>query len=412
MFAPRKVQSNAYCRKTGLAWRKRFSYHLAAMSYPRWTLVACTLISLALARDNQADDPQLLPRAGVLVLRTGRVLRGEISQVGDRFVVALSDRDEITLPVDKVEMRCDSLKDAYRRKRGELPPLAKVADHIQLADWCLRYDLMTEAAEQLMAAQRRDPSDPTNEHFEKRLRLAAHRRTTPASSPIPKKTIVMPAELDELVRGLPPETVEQFTNAVQPLLINRCGASRCHGSTTDSEFRLMYPHWSKTLPRRFTQQNLQTTLGLVDHDQPEQSPLLVMSTQIHGGAEKPALSENDVAQLRLLARWVFRSVVDSDSSAPAVLQAPNALLLQPLDRPTRALNQSDTAPLSTARSSARSPGRYDPLVNMAQNGVQPASHTESIQKPPVQDPETGVDPFDPEIFNRRYLKRSDKDNRR
>jgi hypothetical protein len=82
------------------------------MSNPRWALGVCILICLGSSRVNRADDPQLLPRTGVLVLRTGRVLRGDILRVGDRYVVALGKHDEVAVPVGSVDLRCDSLEEA------------------------------------------------------------------------------------------------------------------------------------------------------------------------------------------------------------------------------------------------------------------------------------------------------------
>ncbi|MFW6168995.1 MAG: hypothetical protein ACODAD_00795 [Planctomycetota bacterium] len=153
------------------------------MNYRILRLGACTLVLWGVTSVNQAEQPQLLPRAGVLVLRTGSVLRGKISRVGDRYVVGLNDRDQVTVSADRVQMRCDSLEEAYRRKRSQLPEKATANDHLQLADWCLRNDCLAAAAEQLMAAQRRAPDDPANEHFEKRLRSAARRRPAPPHGP-------------------------------------------------------------------------------------------------------------------------------------------------------------------------------------------------------------------------------------
>jgi len=151
------------------------------MIYRHIILVACGLVLLGTTSANHAEEPRLLPRAGVLVLRNGSVLEGKILRVGDRYVVGLSERDEVVVPADRVEMECDSLTEAYQRKQKLLGADATVPDHLRLADWCLQNDLLAASAEQLMAAQRRDPSDPANEYFEKRLRLAARRRPARAS---------------------------------------------------------------------------------------------------------------------------------------------------------------------------------------------------------------------------------------
>ena len=271
----------------------------------------------------EADEPQLLPQTGILVLRTGRVLRGDIVRVGDRYVVAVGEHDEVGVPVDAVEMQCASLQEAYARQRNQLPTNSKVADHLKLADWCLQYDLLGCAAEQLMAAQRCDPSDPHNVVFEKRLRLAAQQSVSSSAPATRTAKIVVPPDLDKMTRSLPSGTVERFTNTVQPILINRCGASNCHGPNSHASFRLTFPSWRRTLPRRYTQRNLQSALALLDQGDPRRSPLLVMATQAHGDAKTPPLTDDNVTQLNHLAEWIYHSLGSQTPDPPAALNSPD-----------------------------------------------------------------------------------------
>lgn len=369
------------------------------MIYRPAVLVVCHVVLLSAASVNQAEEPRILPRAGVLVLRNGAVLQGEILRVGDRYVVALNKRDEVAVPADTVDMQCDSLKDAYRRKAELLPLDASVAQHLELADWCLQNNLLAAAAEQLMAAQRWNPSDPANEHFEKRLRLAARQQPGPATTRLPASEVGSRAELDELVRSLPASTVERFTETVQPLLINHCGASACHGMNADNSFRLMSPSRNGPLPRRFTQKNLQAVLEYVDPEQPGHSRLLQMATEAHGRAREPALTDRDVTQLHYLAEWVLQSTRDSQEEPPAVFQAPDSIALQPLDTCGAAPTESTVA--ADERGKA---GYSQPPCPPGADDVQPAGHVEPLRKTDTKDNYSGVDPFDPEIFNRRYLK--------
>ncbi len=370
------------------------------MSYLRWTLGAWVVISLVLPCVNQADEPQLMPRAGVLVLRTDRVLRGNILRVGDRYVVTMREHDEVSVAVDAVALRCDSLTDAYQHKRRELPPAAKVADHLKLADWCLRYDLMQAAAEQLMAAQRRDPLDPANARFEKRLKFAANQVPTPAPRPRQTTQYAALAELDAQMRSLPAGVVAQFTHTVQPLLINRCGGGNCHGVNSTAEFRILSTSRARTIPRRFTQRNLLAVLELLDRKQPGRSPLLMMSALPHGGAENPPLRDKDVEQTQRLAEWIFRCLSETGPQPPAVLKTPDTFLLQPFEQPGQVTGNSSTT--DTPASSKRDAG---PAARGTDPAVQLVGHAEPLQTPTKPRGSTGIDPFDPEIFNRRYLNR-------
>jgi hypothetical protein len=361
------------------------------MSYSRQTLSALVLLCGAWFGVNQADEPQLLPQAGVLVLRTGTVLRGEIVRVGDRYLVTLSGNDEVGVPVAHVQMHCASLDEAYERKRALLPVPAGASDHLQLADWCLRYELLASAAEQLMAAQSLAPDDPAPALFEKRLRLAAQRPPQHPRGGEVTELPTPPAARDQTARPLAPGTVEQFTSTIQPLLINRCGAGACHGSPANASFSLIFPQGSRVLPRRFTQRNLQTALELLDHETPERSPLLQMATTAHGGAASAALSPQDVTPLRHLVRWVHHSAghtwsetsrPQATAAGPGPPQAVAAPRLAPSAPEGAAPLDDDWAP----------PATTDQLV-------QPVQHTETV---PAQFPQ-GRDPFDPEVFNRRYL---------
>ncbi len=374
------------------------------MSYPRWTLGAWAVVSLGLMGVTHADDPQLLPRAGVLVLRTDHVMRGNILRVGDRYVVTMNKRDEVSVPVDRVAMHCDSLDDAYRRKRAKLPPGASVADHLRLADWCLCYDLLPAAAEQLMAAQRRAPLDPANERFEKRLHFAAHQTSKPALRRQPAPQVAEQAELDAQLRNLPTGTIAEFTHTIQPLLLNRCGGGSCHGPNAASEFRLLSAARGRTLPRRFTQRNLRAVAELLDPAQPGRSPLLKMSTTAHGGANRPPLSDADVVPSQHLAEWVYKTSKKAGRQPPAVLKTPNTVLLQPLQRRSGAVSDS-TATNSAANATPDGNSSENRAATRIDMAVQPAAHQSAVPVTSKPLTATGVDPFDPEVFNRRYIHR-------
>jgi hypothetical protein len=194
--------------------------------------------------------------------------------------------------------------------------------------------------------------------------------------------------------------MEQFTNTVQPLLINRCGAGACHGPTSDSSFTLTFPHRSRILPRRFTERNLRATLALLDAEAPDRSPLLRMATAAHGGASQPPLTAQDAPLARHLIQWAYQSTGHANAQSTVTRDTPADAALSPDD--PAALPEAGT-PAAPA----------DSLVVANRPSATQAAATE----PPPLDPDAGVpatppagrdsgrDPFDPEIFNRRYLQR-------
>ena len=356
------------------------------------TLGAIAVIALCTFGITQADEPELNPQPGVLVLRNGRVLRGGIIRVGDRYIVTSGEKDEVGVPADIVEMRCETLEQAYEMRKNALPIASTTSDHLTLGDWCLQYGLMSAAAEQLMAVMEIAPEDPQIKQFETRLKLAVHRSREPSVQTVAATQEVPQAELDRLVKSLPDGVVEQFTSTVQPLLINRCSNGGCHGPNSDADFQLVRPSWSRTLPRRFTQRNLYASLTFVDPKQPMNSDLLVKSTSAHGGNATPVLGDRDAESLRLLASWVHRVSKGNPAVRPAVLHSPQALLLQPSD----------------ALGNKREPERFpkdapaSPIESSASNPTATPADSSNANADNVI---AGRDPFDPELFNRKYLKR-------
>jgi hypothetical protein len=356
------------------------------------TLGAIAAIAVGTLCVSQADEPELNPQPGVLVLQSGRVLRGGIIRVGDRYIVTLGEKDEVGVPADIVEMRCETLEQAYELRKNALPIASTTSDHLTLGDWCIQYGLISAAAEQLMAVMEIAPDDPQIKQFEKRLKLAVHRSREPSVRTVGATQEVSQAELDRVVRTLPDGVVEQFTSSVQPLLLNRCSNGGCHGPNSDSDFQLVRPSWSRTLPRRFTQRNLYASLTYVNAKQPRNSDLLVKSISAHGGTTTPILGDRDTESLQLLASWVHRVSQGNPAVQPAVLHSPQALLLQPSDaigdkrEPERFPTDEPVLPISES-----------PAPNLTTPGDTRVANSDNSTP--------SRDPFDPELFNRKYLKR-------
>src|SRR5687768_15620056 len=103
------------------------------MPYSRG-IAALAVLSLAILLP--AAEPSFAPQAGLLLLRNGHVLQGEITQAGDYYIVMLGQASEIRLPAKDVEAQVATLAEAYELKRHGL--FGRGAQpHLDLADWCL-----------------------------------------------------------------------------------------------------------------------------------------------------------------------------------------------------------------------------------------------------------------------------------
>ncbi len=354
----------------------------------KFAFAAClALLSPVLAVAAEAWDG---PREGVLVLRNGQVLEGRITAVGDRHLVTLGEKGELRIPTRDVEMHCVDLDEVYCRKRAALRGRG-AAPHLELAEWCLRHSLLTRAADELLAAINVEPDHPGIRVLERRLQLAVSRPLPTLRGKQESGTVVSLDELERTMRELPEGAVESFTAHVQPLLVNHCGASTCHGTRSESVFRLVRPSLGRSLTRRFTQRNLYSALQQVDRQCPENSPLLAAISSPHGNAENAIFGERDQLQYELLAGWVKRVARGQEDRAPDTI-TPGSLnllqtsYLQPVGPPKPTDGDGKTAPAATPA----------------------CGHSLNRREKPASDPGTEYlprDPFDPEIFNRRFLQR-------
>lgn len=327
-----------------------------------------------------ASDPAGQPTHGVLVLRNGEVLAGTTSKVGDRYVVAKSDGTELRIPAHEVEMHCLDLDEAYLRKRQRISP-RDASGMVQLADWCLRYELYARAADELLRAMAIAPRDPRIQALERRLQAVTAPERNLAMPAIAESSSPRPAPSDPIASPLPAEAVESFVSRVQPLLINRCASNGCHGGRSPSEFQLLTLGPGKALPFRHTQRNLAAVMQRVDSANPESSPLLVIPQRPHGGLAAGVFSERDRAQLELLENWVARAGRTTAPQAVSAHRDPN----QPSPHGLEQVSVKTGDPSSKSESRLRLTQRCD------------AAENEDCSTLDYRDP------FDPERFNRRYL---------
>ena len=359
-------------------------------------LTVCLLLP-AFAR---AEDAPLAvtPQPGILLLRNGQVLSGNITEAGDYFYVALPS-GEIRLHADQVELACHDLQQGYERKAARIDP-DNVLDHLDLAIWCIRQKLYDAAAEEIAAASSLDPRHPRISLVERQLTLVQEQPKHVDHKSVANGVVPTNDDLDRLLRGMPAGTVETFSNTIQPLLSNTCGAAGCHGPQSEAKMRLLRTQLGKTTSRRFTQRNLHAVLEMIDRADPRASPLLTVPISPHGTAKAAIFTNKEVAQYRQLVQWVMRVAQGPLPAQPASVERPDDHLLQRLPaRPGRnaaAIYQS--APCRLGRGvpalGAR-PGDGPPIGGQGKR-------EEIRPKRPAIDDSSG-DPFDPEVFNRRFF---------
>jgi len=348
------------------------------------------------------------PIRGVLVLRNGNVFSGLIVRDERGFGVTLTAGGHIYVAADRVEMCCRDMEDAYRRKAAGLHQ-ANATEHLDLVQWCLQHKLYRYAADHLLQGMVLDPNNPRIHPLQQQLVAATQppEHTPPQTPPINKKTWLPLADLEREAEALPSNTVHDFAQRVQPLLLNRCASTTCHGTASTSKFRLQRPPWGGQTPRPLALRNLHATLKYVNRQTPKKSRLLTIPQAAHGTARGPVFLPQHKAQLDQLEKWAY-SVANQSKPSPTTPAA------TPSTTPPAKLSAAATA---TSRPIPHKQPKTATRSNLAQtSGIMP---TRSPVRPndrrtrlpeglrdPKRNPKKAVppkDPFDPNIFNQRYL---------
>lgn len=382
-------------------------------------ILGLAVLAAATASSVPAEQSGLgpVPQAGILLLRNGEAISGKISRVGELYYVALPstgqpgaptewDGGEIRIKADDVEFCCRDLQEGYLRKRADVHS-GDVRGHLRLAQWCLHHGLLDPAGRELADALEADPTHPMIGLLERRLKMATE--PPPRSAPAKATTDPTPSEeeLERLVRGMPPGSVETFTKTIQPLLMNHCAAAGCHGPQSQSRFQLLRTPLGRPPSRRLTQRNLDAVLAWVDREDPAASRLLANPAHAaehrsappirgpHDPVRKAAFSERQVVHYERMADWVRQLTRRPTPTIPRTVAPKNKPPVQamPTELPDLDISSLETlgAPDPQPTAAARF-GEQTPSV--------PGSSVKRGAALPVFIP---VDPFDPEIFNRRFF---------
>jgi hypothetical protein len=367
-------------------------------------------LSLAL-RAAAADDISLSPRRGVLLLNNGQLIAGLITAAGDRYDVTL-DGGELHVPRTHVAVLAADAAECYVYKRS-LVETGRIQDHLELAEWCLRNGLAEQSQREIAAARALDPTHPKLRLLESRLELAAEGAPRQPSEPIktPEKSTGAD-QLDAMARNLPHGVMESFTNNIQPILLNYCSRSGCHGTQGETALRLERIPPNRRAGRKPTQRNLQAALAMIDRANPDQSRLLTAPLEAHGGMKAPVFGEREQAQYKQLVQWVFQ-VAGPKAAAPPSLSERGSPLLQARAQPPAEVAMppaSRTAPTVSPPETTTEGTAVEaqPTVDSGEQFRVTRIHGQLELRPmaktsPDAQPFVPKDVFDPAIFNRRFF---------
>ncbi len=342
-----------------------------------WTSPPCLAQSSAVVEENPSS-----PQSCVL-LKNDNVLFGHAYQMGEFVVVQTGHGGEVQLSRKEVACWATSLRDLYQyrvdhRQKGDLGAL------IRDARWCLQYDLFDLAAQEIAAAKQIDPASPAARSVQDQLQRLTDSRARTVSDVIVQPPAVQPVDYEEdrvsnESGSVDLTTLRGFASHVQPMLLNRCG--RCHSDDTSRAWALVVPSVGARASSQITHANLAASLRYIDHIAPSESELLVKATTPHGGVGAP-LSPRNAKAIESLKWWI-------------------ATAANTMTRPEMGYQQPDQ----------QGPASFPQTPSIAERGAVPEedrSHSQGngqpARLPRVQNP------FDPDLFNRRFHKNPGRDS--
>lgn len=365
--------------------------------------------TFALAVCRVGMSAEAFEHESVVVLRSGGVLYGVVTQVDERYIVNRK-HSSVDVPAAQVLLVAGSMEEAYQKQRGQLNSKltgATAENHLTLADWCLRYGMLHGAEQEIAAARKIDGRDPRVGLMERRLAVASKpKKQVAGAAAATDEDGETPAEqelreLEAKVEELPSSVVERFTRKVQPLLVNNCTASGCHRPGGTQSFQLDRAVLHGLSNRRITLRNLVATLELVNRNSPQQSNLVTVPRRMHGGMKRPVIGPRQENQLVLLFEWV------------GMVTQSNAFAVEPLQMAAT----SDALPMPMPEGVSFADVAKPPNPRMVDRNIQQASATDPLEAMLPQGevkfgadlrPWQPKDEFDPEIFNRAEAKRREK----
>ncbi|MFO1092602.1 MAG: hypothetical protein U0992_04705 [Planctomycetaceae bacterium] len=244
----------------------------------------------------------------LLILFDGRVLEGNVSEVPGGYRIDGGSGSEV-IPFNLVRLAASSLDDAYVKQRDALHK-PNASDHLALAQWCYEYKLYAHATEQLTASLKLEPNRIEAVDLLKKIA-----EISPEQVGGNLKLLAEQGAQHKTSSGLTPAAQAEFVRRVQPILVNRCGDARCHGSAANNNLKLINIRAGRRQQRLETETNLAAVLKMVDPQSPNQSPLLRAPQDGSAAHRNAFFGQAGATQLERIRAWVTQIAPELPSSS-------------------------------------------------------------------------------------------------
>jgi len=342
-------------------------------------------------------------RETLLVLLDGQIKSGHVTPRPDGYDIQVPG-GRMYINSDRVRFAAASLPEAYDLMRDSMAELTPVS-HLELARWCLANKLHTQARREVLDALYLDP----NRQDAKRMLQALEHFGQDANAPnlrtglteYPSQSEILHPKFEtRSLAGLSRSIASSFVSDVQPLLMNKCATSGCHGRGTQSQFTIVSTLRGST--PALAERNLAAVLNQIDFAKPSDSPLLKTGEQAHGNLVlSPFRGRAGAMQMQILRDWVQQA---SHDIAPDAAKAAIGLR-QPEQKSQPSAIQQVSATVDHRSENRRSDVRsIGAARQMPENPHSRRLSTEVADKRFLHEAKYANrnDAFSPDDFNRRF----------
>jgi hypothetical protein len=348
------------------------------------------------ARDDDLQKTTKVPQISYLVLVDHQIIKGRCTPRPDGYDIQVAG-GRMFIESNRIRFVAKSADDVYlqmRRSQGQLTPDV----HMELARWCLSNDMKDFAELEVLDALRRDPNRTDAQRLLASLTRpdsTSNKTASGFTEYVAPKRLATDVETRSLA-GLSRPVATDFTRHVQPIVVNKCATSGCHGVNSQSSFQLTST--ARGANPVISERNLAAVMKQVDLTRPSSSPLLLVLEKAHGGqAVSMFRGRAGSLQMKVLRDWVADAANDIAPDANLDVKERLAELekirRQAMITSVREGSESQSPVHSIQETSARESnphGRLKSIDETDQDFLAEAERTNAD------------DAFSPSSFNRKY----------
>jgi hypothetical protein len=190
-------------------------------------------------------------------------------------------------------------------------------------------------------------------------------------------------DYEDLALSIDPEKLYDFVSRVQPILLNQCGS--CHSHTSEQEWQMLTPSRGVRTSARMARENYVATVPYVDRSAPQASELLRYALTAHGGGPIPLGPRHAIA-IETLKRWL-QSVAEHQPSSSSLTRSLSSDPIHSREPSTGIEDATDSGFAAAAPDTT---------------SLKPSLSEQGGNEPRLQRLPQVENPFDPELFNRKF----------